>query len=105
MVCFILNQQWLLADIENAVVLKDTDNDFRMVLSALTGELNADEGSLAVNVLGAAAGFTSYGCRLSGSRRPNSFCSESPTVHLFQMNGSIWCSCLTFTGGLLRKEK
>ena len=48
--------QSLLADIEKVVVVKDTDNDFRAALSALAGELNADEDSLVVDISGAAAG-------------------------------------------------
>ena len=98
--------QSLLADIEKVVVVKDTDNDFRTALSALAGELNADEDSLVVDISGAAAGnLPPMDMDCLEAIDQILFVQKDPQFIYFRGMGNIWCSCLTFACGVLPKEK
>lgn len=98
--------QSLLADIEKVVVVKDTDNDFRAALSALAGELNADEDSLVMDISGAAAGnLPPMDMDCLEAIDQILFVQKDPQFIYFRGMGNIRCSCLTFTCGVLRKEK
>ena len=98
--------QSLLADIEKVVVVKDTDNDFRAALSALAGELNADEDSLVVDISGAAAGnLPPMDMDCLEAIDQILFVQKDPQFIYFRGMGNIRCSSLTLTCAVLRKEK